>query len=82
MKNLIRLIGWLIILALVVKGGMWGYENFISGGTQDRQQPVLDIDKNCRENADTGQCICRHRQTGERLKIVYEECVSLARGKR
>ena len=80
MKNLVKLIGWLIALAILAKAGLWAWENFISDSRQGPRQQVVDIDKDCRQDADSGQCICRHRRTGERLKIDYAECVSRARG--
>jgi hypothetical protein len=80
MKNLLKLIGWLIALAILAKAGLWAWDNFTNDSRPAPRQQVLDIDKDCRMDADSGSCICRHRQTGERLKIDYSECVSLARG--
>ena len=80
MKNLLNIIFWIIIFALVAWGIMWAYEEFGDGGQKAAANQVVDIDKDCRQDADSGQCICRHRQTGERLKIDYQECVSRARG--
>ena len=80
MKNLLNIIAWIIVFFLVYKGLMWAYGEFGGGKHSASQQQVLDIDKDCRMDADSGSCICRHRQTGERLKIEYNECVSLVRG--
>lgn len=80
MKNLLNIIAWFIVFALAAKGIMWAYEEFGGGGRTASGAEVVDIDKDCRQDADSGQCICRHRRTGERLKIDYGECVSRARG--
>jgi hypothetical protein len=75
-------ITWLIriaVVVLLVKAGMWGYEQLPASGRQQPQQQVLDIDKACRIFADSGQCVCRHRRTNRVLDIPYDECVSLAR---
>lgn len=80
MKNLLNIIAWIIVFVLVAKGIMWAYEEFGGGGRSSAQSEVVDIDKDCRQDADSGQCICRHRRTGERLKIGYNECAARARG--
>lgn len=79
MKNLLNIIVWIIVFVLVAKGIMWAYEELGGGKQVAPGRQVLDIDKDCRTDADSGSCICRHRQTGERLKIEYQECVSLVR---
>ena len=71
---------WIIVAVLVYKAAMWAYQGYQAGG-QVQQQQVLDVDKICSVTADTGQCVCRHRQTNQRLSIHYEECVSRASGK-
>ena len=71
---------WIIVAVLAYKAAMWAYQGYQSGG-QVQQQKVLDVDKICNVTADTGQCVCRHRQTEERLSIPYEECLSRASGK-
>lgn len=75
-------ITWLIriaIVVLLVKAGMWAYEQRPSGGRTQPQEQVLDIDKACRIFADSGQCVCRHRRTNQVLAVPYNECVALAR---
>ena len=71
---------WIIAAVLVYKAAMWAYQGYQAGG-QVQQQQVLDVDKICNMTADTGQCVCRHRRTEERLSIPYEECRSRASGK-
>lgn len=70
----------ILVLAAVAWGAWWAWQA-ISGGPKSTAPPgpVLDIDKQCRIAADTGQCICRHAQTGERLSLPYEECRERAR---
>ena len=68
----------IILLALLIKAGMWAYQHYGAGGKAQRQE-VLDVDKDCKVIPDTGQCFCRHRWTNERLTVPYRECVSLAR---
>jgi hypothetical protein len=69
---------WIIAAALLYKPALRAYQEFRAGEKGQEQQDVLDIDKLCRVYADTGQCLCRHRRTHQRLSIGYEECVSLA----
>ena len=68
---------WIIVVVLAYKAAMWAYQGYQAGG-QVQQQKVLDVDKICNVTADTGQCVCRHRQTNQRLSIPYEECRSQA----
>jgi hypothetical protein len=69
----------IIALALVVKVGLWAYEYFRPDGEPNQQQEVLDIDKRCLTDADTGFCVCRHRWTNERLDLPHEECLERSR---
>ena len=69
----------IIAAALMYKPVLRAYHGYTAGDQGQEQLEVLDIDKLCRVFADTGQCLCRHRRTNERLSLPYEECVSLAR---
>ena len=80
MRKLISLALWIIAAVLAYKAAMWAYQGYQAGG-QVQQQEVIDADKICSVTADTGQCVCRHRQTMQRLSIPYEECRSRATGK-
>jgi hypothetical protein len=68
---------WIIAAVLAYKAAMWAYQGYKTGD-QAQQQKVLDIDKLCIVTADTGQCVCRHRKTNQRISVPYEECVSRA----
>ena len=82
MRKGLSLALWIIVAVLAYKAAMWAYQGYQAGGqVQVQQQQVLDVDKICNVTADTGQCVCRHRQTQERLSIPYEECRSRASGK-
>jgi hypothetical protein len=70
---------WIIAAVLAYKAAMWAYQGY-KAGEKAQQQQILDIDKLCSVTADTGQCVCRHRQTNQRLSIPYEECISRASG--
>ncbi len=83
MRILIRLLILIIVALLAYRVALWAFEEF-----QPRQKPrqqsnqqkeVPDVDKVCKVIADTGQCVCRHRNTNERLSLPYDECVSRAR---
>jgi hypothetical protein len=70
----------IIVFALALKFAFWAYENYRAGGQRDQQsQVVLDVDKHCLADADTGFCVCRHRTTNQRLDLPYEECLERAR---
>jgi hypothetical protein len=79
MRNVIYWIFRIIVLALTIKLALWAYQTFWEGSQGGVQAEVLDIDKICRIDSDSGRCICRHRQTNELLKISYEECVYRSR---
>jgi hypothetical protein len=70
----------LLVLAAVAWGAWWAWQTF-SGSGRGAAAPaeVLDIDKQCRVFADSGQCVCRHKRTEEHLSVPYDECVTLAR---
>jgi len=69
----------ILVLLLTIKFAIWLYQNHLEDRDGPRQTEVLDIDKECKMDADTGRCLCRHRRTGEKLSLRYEECVAMAR---
>lgn len=83
MRFIIRLLTWIIIALLAYKVALWAFEEFQSRQQFTKQstqkKEVLDTDKVCKVIADTGQCVCRHRKTNDRLALPYDECVSRAR---
>jgi hypothetical protein len=83
MRIVIRLLIWIIVARLAYKVGLWAFEEYQqrqqSGQRPVQQQEIHDSDKVCKVIADTGQCVCRHRKTNDRLSLPYEECVSRAR---
>ncbi len=80
MKKLFTWIVRLIVLALIVKVVLWSWEQYQQGGKEPAPAEVIDFDKVCRiTNPDLGSCVCLHRQTNERLKVPYDECVHRAR---
>lgn len=69
-----------LVLAGLVWAGWWAWQTFAGGDRRGAAQAeVLDIDKDCRVFPDTGQCVCRHARTGERLALPYGECRERAR---
>ncbi len=80
MRKGIQLLFNVAILAALAWGAWWAWQAYTSSGrTTAASGEVLDIDKQCNVIADTGQCLCRHARTGERLQVPYDECVVLAR---
>ncbi len=80
MKTLFTWIIRLIVLALIVKVVLWSWEQYQQGGKETPSAEVNDFDKVCRiTNPDLGSCVCLHRETNERLKVPYDECVQRAR---
>lgn len=69
---------WIIAAALALKLALWAYQGYGAGGEQHQLQEVFDHDIICTMNADTGQCLCHHHETGQRISISYDECVSRA----
>jgi cytoskeletal protein RodZ len=70
----------LLVLAALAWAAWWAWQTFTAADRAPATPTeVLDIDKQCRVFADSGQCMCRHRRTDERLSVPYEECVALAR---
>lgn len=45
---------------------------------QRQQQKKLDQNTLCAMNTDTNKCVCIHRQTGQKISIPHNECVSRA----
>jgi len=79
MRKVISWVLQIVVLALMVKLGMWAYQKDWSGGQKPQQNEVAEADKVCTMVPDTGQCMCRNRQTNERLALSYKECVARAR---
>jgi len=68
----------LVVLAVVIKLGLWAWQFYQPGDKGEQQAQVLDVDKVCSVIADTGQCFCHHWQTQRRLSVPYGECMALA----
>ena len=77
-RKLFSLALLVIGVALLYKAAMWSYDSYRDDSPGPTQQEILDVNKDCRMNADTGSCICRHKQTRARLDVSYEECRDLA----
>ena len=78
LRNAIHWIIWIFVLALAIKLAWSFYEGYRGQEEPTAQrQEVPDVDKECRIIADTGQCLCRHRSTNERLTVPYRHCVAL-----
>jgi hypothetical protein len=69
---------WIIVAAFAYKAALWAYQGYKAGEQAQQQEELLDVDKICRVIPDTGQCVCRHRETDQRLFIPYDECVTRA----
>lgn len=78
-RNLALWMFRIVVLVLAMKLAWWAYQTYRPGAPADRLPEVPDVDKECHVIPDTGQCICRHRWTNERLSVPYRECVALAR---
>jgi len=80
MNKLWTLIKNLVILLLVIFVVRWSWQKFNeSDTTQHDLSRIPDSDKVCRiVNADTGACVCYHRQTEARLALSHDECLSRA----
>lgn len=80
MRKLLTWIVRIIVLLLLLQVALWSWDRYRQGAGNAGQKEVLDGDKICRiTNPDLGSCVCLHRQTNERLKLPYEECVERAR---
>lgn len=78
MKQVIRWVIWAVMAFFVYKAALWSYDVYKTRDRTPAQQEVFDLDKECIMDADTGRCFCRHRRTGENLRLPYEECKSRA----
>jgi predicted negative regulator of RcsB-dependent stress response len=67
----------LAVLAVIIKVLLWAWQAYEAKNIDRESQQALDVDKVCSVVADTGQCFCHHRQTGQRLSIPFRECMSL-----
>ena len=82
MKKVIGWIMWAVTAIVVYKSGLWSYDFYTARSRAATEQEIVDIDKQCILDADTGRCICRHKRTGQRLKLPYDECKSRAMNSR
>lgn len=78
MKKVIRWIMWAVTAIIVYNAGLWSYDFYMARNRAATEQEIVEIDKECILDADTGRCICRHKRTGQHLKLSYEECKSRA----
>ncbi len=78
MGKVINLALWIIAAVLTYKLAVWAYQGYQISKQGHQQQEVLEFYKVCWMNADTGRCMCRHRQTKQRISMPYDECVSRA----
>jgi hypothetical protein len=78
MRKVIRLVMWAIVAVLAYKASIWAYDAYQAGKLTPRQQEVFEADKHCQMDADTQQCFCLHRRTGENLRLPYSECKTRA----
>jgi len=78
MRKVTQWLFWIILIVLAYKVALWVYQGLSTGGQAQQQEEIFDHDKVCRIIADTGQCICRHRQNNQILNISFDECVSRA----
>jgi hypothetical protein len=74
MKNVIRWVIWVVLAVLIYKAALWSFDSYKARNRAPVQQKIPDIDKDCKMDADTGRCVCRHKRTGEPIKLPYEEC--------
>lgn len=80
MRNTIRRLFEVLVLAALCWAAWWSWQTFGNERRADSAPAeVLDIDKDCRVFADSGQCICQHARTGAPLSVPYRECRELAR---
>jgi hypothetical protein len=70
---------WIIVAVFVYKAALWAYQGVKAGEQAQQQEELHDVDKICRVIPDTGQCVCRHRETDQRIFLPYDECVSRAK---
>ncbi|MBT8052750.1 MAG: hypothetical protein HKN57_01445 [Xanthomonadales bacterium] len=79
MRKAVNLLTLLVIVVVTVKLAMWAYQGLTGGEQQLNRQEVLEVDIVCMQVPDTGQCMCRHRDTNEAIGLSYEQCVARAR---
>ena len=77
-RKIIYWVLWIIAAAFVYKAAMWAYQGVKAGEQPQQQEELHDLDKICRVIPDTGQCVCRHRETEQRIFLPYDECVTRA----
>lgn len=79
MRKVTGWIVWIVVAVLIYKAALWTYESYRKADSSaQQQQEVLDVDKECWKDADTGRCFCRSTRTGERLLLSYDECATRA----
>jgi hypothetical protein len=79
MRRVVQGLFNLAMVGAVAGAAWWAWQAFTDSPRGAGAGQVLDVDKQCNMVADTGQCMCRHRATNERLAVPYEECVERAR---
>ena len=77
-RKAVNLALWAIVLFVAFKLGSGIYYTHLVEGTAGEDENLPDYLKVCRIEADTQQCWCYHWETGKRLKINHEQCLSLA----
>lgn len=76
MRKALNLVSLLVIVFVTFKLTMWAYHGLTKIEPQLSKQEIMDADIVCMQVADTGQCMCRHRDTNDLLDVGYDECVS------
>lgn len=75
MRKALNLVSLLVIVLVTFKLTMWAYHGLTETEPQLSKQEIMDADTVCMQVADTGQCMCRHRDTNDLLDVGYDECV-------
>jgi hypothetical protein len=70
---------WIISTALLIWVVIWGYRGYTQGNRAELPEKVPEYQTHCSITADTGQCVCHHRESRLQISIGYDECVSRAR---
>ena len=78
LRKIIYWVLWIIVAAFVYKAALWAYQGVKAGERPQQQEELRDFDKICRVMPGTGQCVCRHRETDQRIFLPYDECVTRA----
>jgi len=76
MRKFMNTVMLIAIVAVTVALAWWAYQGITMDDPVSRQETVTDADIVCMQVADTGQCMCRHRDTNDLLDVGYDECVS------